>query len=68
MKTINKENFHGNYIDLDVEYIPYQKLIFNPENYLKKNRPYYFYCKKGHKSSYVVESLEKKGYNVTKII
>lgn len=70
MRRIKKENYNGDgiYIDLDINYIPYQKLIFEPEKFLSKNKRYYFHCKSGIKSKEVVMSLESKGYNVTQII
>lgn len=70
MKRIKKEDYHneGIYIDLDIEYIPYQKLIYDTEKYLKKNKAYYFHCKHGVKSMEVVMSLTEKGYNVTQVI
>ena len=51
MKRIRREDYKGDgiYIDLDIEYIPYQKLIFEPEKYLNKGKRYYFYCRKNRK-------------------
>jgi rhodanese-related sulfurtransferase len=70
MKRIRKEDYTGNgiYIDLDIEYIPYQKLIYEPNKYLNKNNKYYFHCKHGIKSREVVMSLESQGYDVTQVI
>lgn len=70
MKRMKKEDyqFNGIYIDLDINYIPYQKLIYDSEKYLNKNKKYYFYCKHGIKSKEVVMSLENKGYDVTQLI
>ena len=70
MKRIKKEDYKndGVYIDLDIEYIPYEKLIYYPEKYLDKNRKYYFHCRHGVKSKEVVLSLEQLGYNVTQVI
>ena len=39
MKRIRKEDYKGDgvYIDLDIEYIPYQKLIYDTEKYLNRH-------------------------------
>ncbi len=58
----------GVLINLDIEYIPYEKLIYDTEKYLNRSRKYYFYCKHGVKSKEVVMTLEQKGYNVTQLI
>lgn len=70
MKRIKKENYNGDgvYINLDIEYIPYQKLIYEPEKYLNKRKKYYFHCKNGIKSKEVVMTLTIKGYDVTQVI
>lgn len=70
MKRIKKDDYNndGIYINLDIEYIPYQKLIYDAETYLSKNKRYYFYCRHGVKSREVVMSLEAQGYDVTQII
>lgn len=70
MKRILKKDYKGDgvYIDLDVEYIPYEKIIYNPEKYLNKYTKYYFHCKNGVKSKEVVMSLSIKGYNVVQVI
>lgn len=70
MKRIKKADYKndGILINLDIEYIPYEKLIYDTEKYLNFNKKYYFYCRNGVKSKEVVMSLEQKGYNVTQII
>ena len=70
MKRIKKEDYKndGIYIDLDINYIPYQKLIYDTEKYLSRNKKYYFHCKHGTKSKEVVMSLTAKGYDVTQVI
>lgn len=70
MKRIRKEDYKndGIFIDLDIKYIPYQKLIYDSEKYLSRNHKYYFYCRHGIKSKEVVMSLTEKGYNVTQVI
>ncbi len=40
------------------------KLLFNPKQYLDKNKPYYIMCRKGHLSKKVVRMLTYLGYNV----
>jgi len=70
MKTIKLNEFKhdGVMINLDKEYEPYEKLLYNPSLYLDKNKKYYFYCKKGIKSKKVVSILEIYGYDVTRVI
>ena len=70
MKSIKLAEYKndGIFINLDVEYIPYQKLIFNPTKYLDKNKTYYFYCKNGTKSREVVSRLELDGYKVVRVL
>ena len=69
MKTIKiKEFIHdGELINLE-NYVPYEKLLYNPSLYLDKNKKYYFYCKNGIKSKKVVSILEIYGYDVTRVI
>lgn len=64
----NEYQGDGIYINLDIEYIPYQKLIYDSNKYLDKKKKYYFYCKNGIKSKEVVMSLTEQGYNVTQLI
>lgn len=70
MKTIKISEFKhdGVLINLDKEYEPYEKLLYNPSLYLDKNKKYYFYCKNGVKSKKVVSILEIHGYDVTRVI
>lgn len=70
MKRIRKNEYKGDgiLINLDIEYIPYQKIIYDHSKYLSKNKKYYFYCKNGIKSKEVVMSLTELGYNVTQLI
>lgn len=70
MKRMKKSDYQGDgvYIDLDTQYIPYQKLIFDSEKYLNYHQKYYFYCRHGIKSKEVVMTLTAKGYNVTQLI
>ncbi len=70
MKTINKKNYknNGTFINLDVDYIPYDNLLYNHQKYLNKNQKYYIYCKKGVKSKRVTSILDAYGYDVTLVI
>ena len=70
MKTIKLLEYKsdGIFIDLDINYIPYQKLIYDPEKYLNKNQRYYFYCKSGIKSREVVSRLELLDYKVVRVV
>ena len=70
MKRIRKQDYKndGIFINLDIEYIPYEKLIYESDKYLDKRKRYYFYCKNGVKSKEVVMSLTIKGYDVTQVI
>lgn len=47
--------------------IPYQKLIYNYQKLLDKNKPYYIICSGGIKSRKIVSILELYGYNVTQV-
>lgn len=40
MKRLRLNDYKGDgiLIDLDIEYIPYQKLIYEPEKYLSKHK------------------------------
>lgn len=70
MRRMKKSEYKGDgiLINLDIEYIPYQKLIYDSNKYLNKREKYYFYCKNGIKSKEVVMSLTEQGYNVTQLI
>ena len=52
MKRLKYSDYSGDgvLINLDIEYIPYQKLIYEPEKYLNRSKKYYFKCKHGVKS------------------
>ncbi len=70
MKRMRKQDYQGDgtIINLDREYIPYEKLIYYPEKYLRKNHKYYFTCSHGIKSKEVTEHLSALGYDVTQLI
>ena len=81
MKTISYSSYQNDGIIIDLEVpvkfnqyhlptatnIPYEKLLFNHKEYLKKNQKYYLYCTKGRKSKKACEILEYYGYDVTQI-
>lgn len=78
---MNSNNFgkikNGTIIDLQDGYyyniyhlrgavnIPYEELMNNYRNYLRKGDKYYIYCKSGKLSKRVVAVLSYLGYNVT---
>jgi len=68
MIKLNEYKNEGIFINLDTEYIPYQKLIFEPNKYLNKTNTYYFYCKGGIKSREVVSRLELLDYKVVRVV
>ena len=65
---LNEYKNDGVFINLDIEYIPYQKLIYEPNRYLNKDTNYYFYCKSGIKSKEVVSRLELLDYKVIRVV
>ena len=69
MKRLKYSDYSGDgvLINLDIEYIPYQKLIYEPEKYLKKNKVYYLYCDLGIRSEQLSKMLNKKGYKTFSI-
>ena len=70
MKTIYKKNYchDGIFINLDLDYQPYDNLLCNHNKYLNKDNKYYIYCKKGHKSKKVARVLEAYGYDITLVV
>ena len=83
MKTLNINNYNysmGILIDVrnrldylkhhhkDAINIYYEKLMYNPPNYLDKSKKYYIMCEKGVLSDKTVRYLNFLGYDVTKII
>ncbi len=67
MKMIKRSEYHneGVFIDLDVNYKPYENLINNHNLYLDKSKKYYFYCHSGVKAKKVTMILEAYGYDTT---
>lgn len=47
---------------------PYEFLLVNPENYLKKNQKYYIYCEYGTRSEKLCNKLSNLGYDVVNVI
>ncbi len=43
-------------------------LLLHPENYLKKEEVYYFYCDFGIRSEALVEKLNARGYSTVSVI
>lgn len=81
MKSINKSNYNygmgtlidvrhpldykKDNVDLNSINIFADKLMFNPEKYLDKNKKYFIVCKRGTLSKKVVILLDRIGYDVT---
>lgn len=49
-------------------HIPMNTLITNIERFLDKEETYYILCHHGHRSYYVTQILQDKGYNCVNII
>ena len=62
----SNEKFNSSHIPYAIN-IPFDKLILNPNKYLKLNGKYYLYCTKGKKSISLCTYLSKQGYNVINI-
>lgn len=63
----NKEKYNINHIPNSIN-IPAEKLIIEPEKYLKKEEEYYIYCQKGITSQNICRILTLKGYKIINII
>lgn len=48
--------------------IPYTYLLMMPDNYLDKNKKYYFYCDSGLKSRKICEFLNELGFKTVDLI
>ncbi len=70
MNTIKRKDYlnDGVFINLDVSYVPYERLLYNHYKYLDKNKKYYFYCKSGRKARRVASILEAYGYDTTLVL
>lgn len=61
-----EESFLQGHIDTAIN-IPAQKLLEQPEKYLKKSEIYYLYCYSGHISSDVSQQLNYLGYHTISV-
>jgi len=82
MKTIYYKDFdkRGILIDVEDEYvyqmghlreainIPYEKLLYNKDQLLDKNKKYYIYCHGGVKSRRACNILEAYHFDVTQLL
>ena len=59
----NKVSYNNGHINNAIN-IPYEELMNNYRNYLRKGDKYYIYCKSGKLSKRVVAVLSYLGYNV----
>ena len=60
------QSYNNNHIPNAIN-IPFEKLIIEPEKYLKRNIMYYLYCRSGLTSMKACEILFRRGFNVTNI-
>ena len=60
------EKYNSSHIDGSIN-VPYDKLISNPDVFLKKNSKYYLYCQHGKTSYNIGKILSKMGYNIVNI-
>ena len=60
------EKYNDNHIPEAIN-ITQEKLMINPDKYLKKEVRYYIYCQKGISSFSICKILTKLGYKVTNI-
>lgn len=61
------ENYNNNHIPGAIN-IPFDKLLLQPNKYLKLGEYYYLYCQKGYSSATVARSLSSLGYMTRSII
>lgn len=78
IELIKKENIH--LIDIRDSYIyssgtignakniPLNYLLTNPDDYLEKNKTYYFFCNYGSNSKRLCNFLSRRGYDVVNIV
>ena len=62
----SNEKYNSNHIPGSIN-IPFEKLLINPSQYLKKLEKYYIYCQKGIQSKKLCLILKNAGYNVINI-
>ena len=60
------EKFNNNHIEGAIN-IPFDKLVANPDKYLKKGVVYYIYCQRGMQSKKTCLILRNKGFNAINI-
>ena len=60
------ERYNNNHIEGAIN-IPFDKLLMNPNKYLKKNETYYIYCQSGIQSRKMCLMLKNMGYKAINI-
>ena len=60
------EKYNNNHIEGSIN-IPFEKLITNPNKYLKRNEIYYIYCQRGVQSRKTCQILKNQGFRVVNI-
>ena len=60
------EKYNNNHIEGAIN-IPFDKLLMNPNKYLKKNETYYIYCQRGIQSRKMCLMLKNMGYKAINI-
>ncbi len=63
----SNQSYNNNHIPNAIN-IPFEKLIIEPDKYLRKNIMYYIYCRSGITSMKACEILIKRGFNVTNVV
>ncbi len=61
------QSYNNNHIPNSVN-VPLEKIITNPNSYLKRTERYYIYCQRGTNSKKVCAILQKQGFKVINII
>lgn len=62
----SNQNYNNNHIPGSIN-IPFEKLLIEPNKYLKIGTRYYLYCQKGITSSKLSRILNTKGYKTTNV-
>ncbi len=62
----NSQSYNNNHIPGAIN-VPYEKLILQPDVYLKFSQNYYIYCQKGVSSKRVVSLLNRMGYHTVHV-
>lgn len=63
----SNQSYNNNHIPNAIN-IPFEKLIIEPDKYLRKNIMYYIYCRSGITSIKACEILIKRGFKVTNVV